>query len=124
LINLLSNAAEALVGNGAEPHPAGVKKPTITVSTRVRNGNLEISVADNGPGISEVNLAKIREPLFTTKSFGIGLGLPAVENILEQHGGGLRIDSILGDGAVMTAWFPIVDEVGEAIPARADAVAA
>ncbi|MBK8772064.1 MAG: hypothetical protein IPM06_16765, partial [Rhizobiales bacterium] len=41
--------------------------------------DIVIRVADNGPGISADNLAKIREPLYTTKSFGTGLGLPAVE---------------------------------------------
>jgi NO-binding membrane sensor protein with MHYT domain/signal transduction histidine kinase len=107
LINLLSNAAEAMVGKGNEPGASKIVNPTITVSTRVANGIIEIGVSDNGPGISEENLAKIREPLFTTKSFGVGLGLPAVENILEQHGGGLRIASEIGKGATITAWFPV-----------------
>ena len=50
----------------------------------------------------------IREPLFTTKSFGVGLGVPAVEKILEQHGGGLRIETTPGAGATFIAWFPII----------------
>jgi hypothetical protein len=44
--------------------------------------------------------------MISTKGFGTGLGLPAVEKILEQHGGGLRIKSTLGAGATFTAWFP------------------
>ena len=66
----------------------------------------ELIVADNGPGISPENLKKILEPLFTTKNFGTGLGLPAVQNILQQHGGGLDIASKEGEGATFTAWFP------------------
>jgi NO-binding membrane sensor protein with MHYT domain/signal transduction histidine kinase len=123
LINLLSNAAEAMVGKGGEPTEPLTYKPTITVASGVHNGNLEISVTDNGPGISEENLTKIREPLFTTKSFGIGLGLPAVENILEQHGGGLRIESQLGKGATMTAWFPITEAKPGLAPDRSLAAA-
>jgi NO-binding membrane sensor protein with MHYT domain/signal transduction histidine kinase len=106
LINLLSNAAEAMVGKGGVPGAQAIGNPTITITTQFVGGNVEIIVADNGPGISKQDLAKIREPLFTTKSFGIGLGLPAVENILEEHGGGLRIDSEIGHGATITAWFP------------------
>jgi signal transduction histidine kinase len=104
LINLLSNASEAMVGKGMD---IVTQSPRIRVTTRRVGGNVEIEVADNGPGISEENLKKILEPLFTTKSFGVGLGLPAVEKILEQHGGGLRIASTLGEGAVFTAFFPL-----------------
>lgn len=107
LINLLSNAAEAMVGKGNDPSMRVTENPCIRVRTRLRGDMIEIEVADNGPGISEENIRKIREPLFTTKSFGVGLGIPAVENILEQHGGGLRIESTLGLGATMTASFPL-----------------
>ena len=64
--------------------------------------------------MSEETLSKIMEPLFTTKSFGVGLGLPAVEKILEQHGGGLQIDSTQGTGTTITAWIPAQKVVEEA----------
>ena len=44
-----------------------------------------LPVADNAPGIPESNMGRVREPLFTTKSFGVGLGLPLTEKILEHH---------------------------------------
>jgi signal transduction histidine kinase len=114
LINLISNASEALVGKGDELSDDANFSPNITIrSSRTARG-VEISVSDNGPGISEENLVKIREPLFTTKSFGTGLGLPAVEKILEQHDGGLEIASRLGEGARFTAWFPIIEKLEEA----------
>ncbi len=47
-------------------------------------------------------LARIREPLFTTKSFGTGLGVPAIEQIAVQHGGRLDIDSEVGVGSTFT----------------------
>ncbi len=106
LINLLSNAAEAMVGKGSVKVKQVTLEPRIEVSTLLVDGNVEIRVKDNGPGISDENKRKILEPLFTTKSFGVGLGLPTVAAVLEQHGGGLRIDSRLGEGAQFTAWFP------------------
>ena len=63
-------------------------------------------MADNGPGISAENLSKIREPLFTTKNFGTGLGISAVEQILEQHGGGFDINSVRA-GRNVHPWLPI-----------------
>lgn len=106
LVNLLSNASEAMVGKGRDEPPAVTVAPCITVTIRQHKSNIEIEVKDNGPGISDENMRYILEPLFTTKSFGVGLGLPAVQKILEQHGGGLIAQSRLGEGAAFTAWFP------------------
>lgn len=107
IINLLSNASEALVGKGDDPKAFFRANPVVTVSTSVVAQRVEIVVSDNGPGITAANLAKIREPLFTTKSFGTGLGIAAVEQILEQHGGGLDISSIEGQGARFSIWLPL-----------------
>jgi signal transduction histidine kinase len=106
IINLLSNASEAMVGNGKCAGEFATRDPKIVIATRLVSKNIEITVADNGPGISDENMQRIREPLFTTKSFGVGLGLPEVEKILEHHGGGLRIKSKVGEGAAVTAWLP------------------
>lgn len=107
LINLMSNASEAMVGKGEDPSKFVNPAPKIIISSRLAPRGVEISVADNGPGIPEDARNKILEPLFTTKSFGTGLGLPAVVKILEQHGGGLDIGSVASGGAIFTAWFPI-----------------
>jgi signal transduction histidine kinase len=114
LINLISNASEALVGKGDDVSGRPDFAPKITINSGRTDRGIEISVTDNGPGISAENLLKIMEPLFTTKSFGTGLGLPAVEKILEQHGGGLEIASKPGKGACFTAWFPIIETLEEA----------
>jgi PAS domain S-box-containing protein len=106
LINLISNACEAMVGKGDVPASVTIENPKIRISTSRVRDTIEFNVTDNGPGITPENLAKIREPLFTTKSFGVGLGIPAVEKILEAHHGGLKIESIVGKGTSMTAWFP------------------
>ena len=107
IINLLTNASEAMVGRGDEPEKCVVDDPRITVTSQLTPRGLSISIADNGPGMTPEVRAKIMEPLFTTKSFGTGLGLPAVEKILQEHDGGLEIESVPGKGSVFTAWFPL-----------------
>ncbi len=107
LINLMSNASEAMVGNGNDPAKFATQAPKITVVTRQCARGIEIDICDNGPGIAEDHIAKVMEPLFTTKSFGTGLGLPAVMQVLEQHGGGLNVNGGLGKGATFTAWIPL-----------------
>ncbi len=106
LVNLLTNASEAMVGKGDDASKFTTPTPRIVVETRQTRRGAEISVADNGPGISEEHLHKVLEPLFTTKNFGTGLGLPAVEKILLEHGGGLDIASTPGQGARFTVWIP------------------
>jgi nitrogen fixation/metabolism regulation signal transduction histidine kinase len=107
VINLLTNASEAMVGRGEDRSKFTTATPVIVLSTAMAGEGIGIACADNGPGISQENLTKIREPLFTTKSFGVGLGLPAIEKILGEHGGRLDIDTKLGEGTKMTAWIPL-----------------
>ena len=105
VINLLSNASEALAHSGNDATTT-TKRRCIWVTT-LRDGDfVSIRFADNGPGIAPENIKKIREPLFTTKSFGTGLGIPAVEQIAVQHGGYLDIASEFGAGATFTIRIP------------------
>ena len=107
ITNLISNAVEAMVGrDGLSPRQA-TANPRITVSSRCSERGVEITIADNGPGMAADVLAKVREPLYTTKNFGTGLGIPAVERILELHDGGLDIHSRPGEGTRVTIWFPV-----------------
>jgi signal transduction histidine kinase len=114
IINLVSNASEAMVGNGEDPSRYAVAAPRITITTKIINEFAVISVKDNGPGIPPENLEKIREPLFTTKSFGTGLGLPAVDQIVIQHGGVLDIFSEPGQGATFTIKLPLQSTIEQA----------
>ena len=75
------------------------------------NGDgVEISFADNGPGIPANILPHVTEPLFSTKTFGTGLGLPTVQHIVEEHGGSLRIDSTPGQGTQVILRLPHAGE--------------
>jgi signal transduction histidine kinase len=107
LINLISNASEAMCAKDGSVLPEMKLTPAITLSTRKTPQGVAFQVEDNGPGISPENLERIMDPLFTTKSFGTGLGLPAVRKILEQHGGGLKCTSETGNGAQFMAWIKI-----------------
>lgn len=101
LMNLLSNAADALEGRPS---------PEVTLTTRLDAGGKHgvLLVADNGIGIPEENLAKIFEPQFTTKGLqGHGFGLATCFNILEKHRGSLKVQSEPGQGAVFTVTLPV-----------------
>ncbi len=96
LANLLKNAREILGETG-----------TVTVTAEcVRQKNVEISVADDGPGIPPERLAQVFEAYFTTKEKGSGLGLAIVKHNVELYGGTVRVESKLGKGATFTVVFP------------------
>ena len=65
-----------------------------------------IEVVDNGVGMNGETLQNCFEPLYSTKGFGTGLGLPAAKQILEQHNGGIEISSEPGAGTTVTLWLP------------------
>jgi signal transduction histidine kinase len=114
IVNLMTNASEALVGKGKDKRQDHVRTPMISIHTFKAGTSVGISVRDNGPGIPPEHLSKIREPLFTTKNFGTGLGIPAVEQIAAQHDGKLSIESEAGKGADFTIWLPLHPEISEA----------
>ncbi len=114
IVNLLNNASEALVGQGDDPAKFATATPEIHVATRISGNGVGIDFMDNGPGIAADILQHIREPLFTTKSFGTGLGVPAIEQIAHQHGGRLDISSTEGRGATFTVWLPMTAKAGVA----------
>jgi signal transduction histidine kinase len=99
LINMINNASEAMTNLD--------RPPIIEVSTQRHGEMVRIIVKDNGPGMTEEVLHKVREPLFTTKNFGTGLGVPAIEQIALQHGGSLEIESTPGVGSTFSIILPI-----------------
>jgi signal transduction histidine kinase len=106
IANLVSNAYESMMdGNKMLTRHHG-SEPRVDITTRASGKGIEIEISDNGPGIPPDVMARIREPLFTTKSFGTGLGVPAVEKIAELHGGALDITSSQHSGSRFTLWLP------------------
>jgi signal transduction histidine kinase len=96
LLNLLQNAREALGDKG-----------NIFISAERRRGyTIEISVADDGPGIPPDKGGHIFEAYYTTKERGTGLGLAIVKHNVELYGGNVHVESELGKGTKFTLRFP------------------
>ena len=106
LINIVDNAWQALIED-ADQTDNPDHAPLVQVETKVQQNRLHIVVIDNGPGIPENQMEKIFEPLYSTKSFGVGFGLMIVKQIMAQHRGGLEIRSELGNGTEVLLWLPL-----------------
>jgi signal transduction histidine kinase len=108
LLNLLTNALDAIEGDGEVRLSANVVE--VGHDARGRHEAVELSVADNGCGIAPANLPKVFDPFFTTKEVGkgTGLGLPICQSIVEQHGGTIEIKSEgIGKGTLVTVKLPV-----------------
>lgn len=95
LVNLISNAADAVEGQAER---------RIALRARRENAKVMISVADNGPGIPDAIAARIFDPFFTTKGVGkgLGLGLSISYNIIKDFGGDLAVGNQMDGGALFT----------------------
>ncbi len=101
-INVLDNACHALLETEAP-------NKTINVTVRQKAGKLNFIFEDNGPGIPDDLISRVSEPMFTTKSFGMGLGLPLVKEIMEKHHGGLQIERKHTTGTRIVLWIPHIE---------------
>jgi nitrogen fixation/metabolism regulation signal transduction histidine kinase len=97
ITNLIKNAIQAL---------KGVDNPKILIDVYPEDDNVVITVVDNGCGISEDYKEKVFEPKFTTKSSGMGLGLPMIKKIVETYGGTINFSSVEGKGTTFKVIFP------------------
>jgi signal transduction histidine kinase len=95
LINLILNSFDAVSGEGV-----------IRVATSAENGDVLISVSDNGTGIAESDQERIFNPFFTTKTRGTGLGLAFSRKVAKEHGGDIEVRSTPGEGSEFTIHIP------------------
>jgi two-component system, NtrC family, sensor kinase len=97
LLNLVSNAVDAM--------PAGGR---LSLAARPDGDGVALVVADSGAGIPAEDLARVFEPLYTTKppGKGTGLGLPILREIVEAHGGRVRLESRAGEGTIAVVCLP------------------
>lgn len=106
-LNLLKNAIDALGDEGN----VWISSNSIT-NNKTGCNETEIVIEDDGPGIPENIRSKIFDPFFTTKDVGhgSGLGLYLVHDIIERHGGTIRIDCRSGQGTSFIIWLPCLEE--------------
>jgi PAS domain S-box-containing protein len=110
VLNLLSNARDAIDEKSAKSNQA--KDGLISIITTQAQGELIISVSDNGIGISNDKLAKVLLPFYTTKEAGkgTGLGLSISYGIVKEMGGEIHIDSTPGEGTTISVIFPLKNQ--------------
>ncbi|MFO7709170.1 MAG: ATP-binding protein [Desulfobacterales bacterium] len=101
LMNLFSNAAEAMEVKGG-----GTLR--IEAACEPEGGAVVIRVADTGVGIPAASMPRLFEPFFTTKKKGrgVGLGLSVVYGIIQEHGGTIGAESVVGEGTTFTIHLP------------------
>jgi two-component system nitrogen regulation sensor histidine kinase NtrY len=98
VLNLVDNAVEAVAGTG-----------TVVVETEyvAETGRVRLTVSDNGPGIASEDRDKLFLPYFSTKVAGMGLGLPIVSEIVNEHGGVIRVEDNQPSGSRFVVEVPV-----------------
>lgn len=98
---LLTNAEQAISGNGE-----------ILIKTFAQGDECVLVIKDNGSGIPETHLDRIFDPFFTTKDVGqgTGLGLSIVKKIIENHGGRIEVESVVGVGSTFRVFLPCKEQ--------------
>jgi signal transduction histidine kinase len=120
LSNLVMNAYQAMPQGGTltvgSTHVAGGSRQS-AVNGRLHEGSslptapcVLLTVQDSGSGIAPENIEKLFEPLFTTKSKGIGLGLAVCKNLVEANGGSIEVQSTPGQGSMFRVTLPAAQE--------------
>ena len=104
-INIFENACHSMMDGNKNIIER--KNACVNISTEEKNNQINIIIEDSGSGMPQEVLEKMFEPLFSTKGFGVGLGMSVVKQIMEQHAGGVEIVSEEGKGTTAKLWFPI-----------------
>ena len=109
IVNLCTNAFEAMREKSLSPQSYKEYKPKLTVRSSKEKNRVTLEFEDNGPGIPEDLQDKILQPFFTTKrgTAGTGLGLSITHDIVQSHGGTLSVKSSQGKGTCFKIELPV-----------------
>ena len=100
ILNLMLNGIEAMSG-------VNDRSRRLVVRSRMQDAEqIRVSIEDCGIGVTEKNISRLFEPFFTTRSQGIGMGLPISRSIVEAHGGRLWAESTVNQGSVFQFTLP------------------
>ena len=107
ILNVFNNAFYAV--NERKKTAGENYQPTISIQTKKLNDKIQMSVEDNGNGISQNILDKIFQPFFTTKPTGqgTGLGLSLSYDIIKTHGGEIKVETIVQGGSKFIIQLPV-----------------
>lgn len=107
-LNIITNGIYA-INKKFEGKPGGI----LEIKTTLDSKNAYISIGDNGVGMADEVKEKMFEPFFTTKDVGegTGLGMSIVYNTIKKHGGEIRIESSIGEGAVFLIVIPLSQQM-------------
>lgn len=110
-MNLIVNSCDAIEEKQGQQGNKLLGK--IIIGCRMLDTDVEISVQDNGIGMSDATINKMFEPFFTTKQVGegTGLGMAISFGIIEEHGGLISVESNEGNGSLITVRLPVLPEV-------------
>ena len=103
LLNIINNAHQAMLEVRG--------RRALKVSTFAEEGKILIRVSDSGPGIAASIMEKVFEPFYTTKAAGqgTGLGLSLSQGLVKEHGGQIRVESLVGKGTTFIVELPILE---------------
>jgi PAS domain S-box-containing protein len=109
IVNLITNASEAIEAAEAKPEKTGsIRIESKRVAATAKQPQMvELSVTDNGQGMDETTKARIFEPFFSTKFAGRGLGLAALQGLVAAHNGQIEVISSPATGTTVTISLPI-----------------
>jgi signal transduction histidine kinase len=111
IINLINNAIHSLQNKQATKDEYLSDTYSIAITTKKIADRVEVRITDTGTGIKKEQISNIFEPLFSTKNFGVGLGLSIVKQIVERHGGSITIESVEKDYTTAILWLPLKPQV-------------